>query len=54
MTTAGETRGEWWEDFNEKGNMLCNGREWKRKQEGKQAFRKEARKDTKSGAVIIC
>lgn len=32
MTTAQETRGEWWEDFNEEGNMLCNERECKRKQ----------------------
>ncbi len=35
MTTAGEIRGEWWEDFNEKGNMLCNERECKRKKKGK-------------------
>lgn len=48
MTTAGGTRGETGEDFNEKGNMVYN--EWgcKRKQKGK-IHTEDAREDTKSG-----
>lgn len=43
MTTAGETRGEWWEDFNEQGNMLCNERKCKRKQKREETHRKDMR-----------